>query len=402
MNHDSQNLHHDKRRVLISGSGIAGLTLGILLKESGWDPLVVEKSPSLRIEGYMMDFFGTGWDVAERMGLTDEIRRLPRPIDTLAYVDSTGSPRFPPVPIDRIRQALNGNYAYLRRPDLERILYNRATAAGVPVRFGVQIDSLHEEGAGVGVRFSDGTSDAFALVFGADGVHSRVRELVFGPESQFDRFLGYYVAAFHFPRRDEESGTWVRMYEEPCRICWAYPLGPDEMEAGFAFRHEDAGRIPRDKRLGFVKEMARGMGWIAEDILRIRKPEPVYFDSATQIVMPSWHTDRIALLGDACGCLTLLAGQGSHMAMAGAYVLARELEKADGNHRIAFPAYENFLRPHIVKKQDEAVRTAKAFVPRSRFEMLYRYPLMRIAFSEFFIRRLFAGFGSESILKGYP
>jgi len=401
MHRDSHNAHRDEKKVLISGGGIAGLTLGILLKENGWDPLIVEKSPVLRPEGYMMDFFGTGWDVAERMGLTADIERLPRPIDTLVYVDHRGNPRFPPVPIERVRRALDGKYAYLRRPDLESILFRRAGAAGVPVKFGVEIERIHEGGSEAEVRFSDGTTDGFALLFGADGVHSRVRELAFGEESQFARFLGYYVAAFHFARGAYDTGHSVDMFEEPCRICWAYPVGPDRMEAGYAFCHEDVGHIPREKRLPFVKEQVRGMGWIAEELLRERDDEPLYFDSATQIVMPSWHTDRVALLGDACGCLTLLAGQGSHMAMAGAYVLAHELVRYDGHSRLAFPAYEQFMKPHVTAKQDEAARTAKAFVPRSRFEMLYRYTLLRAAFSELFIRRLFAGFGAKSILAGY-
>ncbi|HTY14930.1 MAG TPA: FAD-dependent monooxygenase [Methanoregulaceae archaeon] len=391
----------DDKDVLISGGGIAGLTLAILLKERGFEPLVIERAPALRTEGYMMDFFGTGWDVAERMGLIDDINKLPRPIDTLAYIDRRGSPRFPPVPIDRIRRALDGKYAYLRRPDLERILFDRATAAEVPVKFGTEIEWIHEGSSDVEVRFSDGTAGEFALLFGADGVHSRVRELAFGKESQFARFLGYYVAAFHFNRGKYDTGRSVNMYEEPCRICWAYPIGQDRMESGYAFCHDDIGHIPREERLRFVKEQIRGMGWIAEELLRERDDDPLYFDSATQIVMPSWHTNRIALLGDACGCLTLLAGQGSHMAMAGAYVLARELEKHRGYHIEALSAYENFLKPHVGKKQDEAARTAKEFVPHSRFEMLYRYPLMRIAFSGFFVRKLFAGFGAKSILAGY-
>jgi 2-polyprenyl-6-methoxyphenol hydroxylase-like FAD-dependent oxidoreductase len=391
----------EKEMVLISGGGIAGLTLAILLKEKGWNPLVIERSPVLRPEGYMMDFYGTGWDVAGRMGLIDEIRNLPHPIETLEYIDSRGTPRFPPVPIDRIRRALDCRYAYVRRPDLERILFNRATAAGVPVKFGTEIDSIHEGGSEVEVRFNDGTTDAFALLFGADGVHSRVRELVFGEESQFDRFLGYYVAAFRFNRGNNDFGRSVKMYEEPCRICWAYPIGPDQMEAGYAFCHVDMGHLPREARLPFVKEQVRGMGWIAEDLLQERDDVPLYFDSAIQIVMPTWHTNRIALLGDACGCLTLLAGQGSHMAMAGAYIIARELERNNGDCRAAFPAYETFMKPHVRRKQDEAARTANAFVPQSKFEMLYRYPLLRIAFSEFFIRRLFAGFGAKSILADY-
>ena len=94
----THHIHQDEKKVLISGGGIAGLTLGILLKENGWDPLIVERSPVLRPEGYMMDFFGTGWDVAERMGLVDDIRKVPHPIDSLEYIDSRGSLRFPPSP----------------------------------------------------------------------------------------------------------------------------------------------------------------------------------------------------------------------------------------------------------------------------------------------------------------
>jgi 2-polyprenyl-6-methoxyphenol hydroxylase-like FAD-dependent oxidoreductase len=387
--------------VLISGGGIAGLTLGILLKEKGWAPRIIEKAPALRTEGYMMDFAGSGWDVAERMGLVDDIMRVSSRIESWSYVGPDGSPRFPPAPLERIRRALDGRYAPIRRPDLERILYDRAVAAGVPVTFGTEIDTVLESDAGVDVRFSDGTAARFGLLFGADGVHSRVRERVFGPESQFSRFLGYYVAAFHLDSTRYAPGQSLKIYEEPCRVLWVYPSEPGMIDAMFSFCHADAGHVPREERPRFVREQCRGMGWIAGQILDDMPEGPIYFDSATQIVMPSWHTGRIALLGDACGCLTLIAGQGSHMAMAGAWVLARELERHDGDPVAAFTAYETFLRPFIERKQDDAVRTADTFVPRSRLQMLYRYPLLRLVFSDLLIKRFFAAFGAKSILAGY-
>ena len=173
------------------------------------------------------------------------------------------------------------------------------------------------------------------------------------------------------------------------------------MDAMFSFCHADAGHVPREERQRFVREQCQGMGWIAGQILDDMPEGPIYFDSATQIVMPLWHTRRIALLGDACGCLTLIAGQGSHMAMAGAYVLARELEKSEGNPITAFVEYEKFLRPFIEKKQRDAVRNADTFVPRSRLQMLYRYPLLRLVFSNLLIKRFFTAFGTKSILTGY-
>ncbi len=402
MNRESDVHGTDDGRVLISGGGIAGLTLGILLKENGWDPVVIERAPAMRTEGYMMDFFGTGWDVAERMGLVDEIREVQYPIDDLEYVDESGSPRFPAVPIERVRRALWGKYAYLRRSDLERILFHRASGAGVPVLFDTTIRSVQETDAGVQVTFSDGTSDTFRLLFGADGVHSRVRELAFGQESQFDRFLGYYIAGFHVPRRGYAIDRALKIYEEPGRVLWCYPLDDRCMDAMYFFRHDDVGRLPHDERLAFVREQYVGAGWIAEEVLReVPSAEPPYFDAMTQIVMPAWHTGRIALLGDACGCLTPLAGQGSHMAMAGAYVIARELRRYSGDHRRAFPAYEQFLKPFITKKQDEARRFAHQFVPSSRLQMTFRYPLLRMTYSDLFIGRLFASFGAKSILSEY-
>ncbi len=390
------------RTVLISGGGIAGLTLGILLKENGWDPIVIERDPAMRTEGYMMDFFGTGWDVAERMGLVRDIREVHYPIDNLEYVDHNGNPHFPAVPIERVRRALDGKYAYLSRSDLERILFDRASAAGVPVRFGITIRSVQETDSGVQVTFSDGMSDTFHLLFGADGVHSRVRALLFGQESQFDRFLGYYVAGFHIPSHGYDIGRSLKIYEEPGRVLWCYPLDERCMDAMYIFRHDDIGRLPHEKRLAFVREQFTGAGWIAERVLQeVPSSELIYFDSMTQIVMSAWHKGRIALLGDACGCLTPLAGQGSHMAMAGAYVISRELERYGGDHRRAFPAYEGFLKPLVAKKQDDARRLARQIVPSSGLQMTTRYLLLRMIYSNLFIGRFLGVFGAKSVLSDY-
>ena len=186
------------RRILISGGGIAGLTLAIELKRRGLEPHVVEREPDLRREGYMMDFFGTGWDVARRMGLLERLRAVRYPIDNLEFVDGSGAP-YVHVPIGRLRRALDDEYVYLRRQDLERILAERARETGVTVRYGTSLAAIEDKGEAVHARFNDGRSEDFALVVGADGVHSRVRELAFGEERRFARFLGLYVAGFHAP-----------------------------------------------------------------------------------------------------------------------------------------------------------------------------------------------------------
>jgi 2-polyprenyl-6-methoxyphenol hydroxylase-like FAD-dependent oxidoreductase len=389
----------DIRKVLICGGGIAGLTLGILLQEKGWNPQIVERDPALRTSGYMMDFFGTGWDVAERMGLLDEIQRVRYPIERIEYVDRDGTPRFPPVPLDRIRRAFGGRYTYIRRPDLARILLDHATSAGIDIRFGATVSAVQQNGSGVQVTLDDGTMEMYSLLFGADGVHSIVRELVFGPESAYRRFLGYYISGFSLENSGYELENSVKIYEEPGYSAWFYPVQERKFEAMYIFRHNDLGHLPHEKRLTLVKEQFKGAGWIAGEVLgKLPPSESIYFDAMTQILMPTWRKGRIVLLGDACGCLSPLAGQGSHMAMAEAFVLAGELERYRSDYKAAFQAYEQFLKPIVAEKQEEARRFAGRFVPSSTTLMIFRYLMLRIAFSPLFIRYFLASFGAKSIL----
>jgi 2-polyprenyl-6-methoxyphenol hydroxylase-like FAD-dependent oxidoreductase len=390
-----------RKKVLISGGGIAGLTLGILLREKGWGAMIVERDPAIRTEGYVIDFFGSGWDVAERMGLARELQQITYPIDSLRYVDANGKP-YLSLPVQRVRDALDGKYTYLRRSDLERILFERANMAGVTIRFGTTITSLEDHGETVMVAFSDGLRESFGLVFGADGAHSRVRELAFGPESQFERFLGYYVAAFHLDHHPYNIGTSLTIYEEPGRSLWTYSLGQGMLSAMFIFKRENLGYVPPQKRLPLLKQAYRGAGWIAENILNdVTAAETVFFDSTTQIVMPSWSTGRVALLGDACACLTLLAGQGSHLAMAEAYVIATELDRYGGDYLAAFIAYQKTLKSATLKKQRAAVRISRFFVPSKRSLTRLRRMVERLFFSDSIIRYGFKFFGVKSVLKGY-
>lgn len=375
--------------------------MGILLHEKGWDPLVIERDPELRTEGYMMDFFGTGWDVAERVGIADALRSIKYPVDRIDYVDADGK-AYASTPIDRVRRALNNNYVYLRRSDLESILFKRASEAGLDIRFGTSIRSLEDNGSFIGVVFEDGGRDSFSLVFGADGVHSRVRDLVFGPEKQFARFLGAYVAAFHTANKHHIEAS-LQMFEEVDRLTGYYPISDKMITAFYLFRSQDLGFIPRDRRLLLLKEKFKGSRWIAEKVLDgMAASTPIFLDSLTQILMPAWRKGRIALLGDASGCLTLAAGQGSHMAMAGAYVIANELENSNGNYDTAFKSYEAFMKPFVTRKQDQAARFARTYIPSQHSRMWLRRIVIRLIFSRLLIGYGLSSFGAQSILKHYP
>jgi 2-polyprenyl-6-methoxyphenol hydroxylase-like FAD-dependent oxidoreductase len=386
----------DRKRILISGGGIAGLTCAIALKRRGFDPLVIEREPGPRREGYMMDFFGTGWDVAERMGLTERLTAIKYPIDALAFVNGGGEP-YVEVPVQRLRDALGGRYIYLRRPDLERVLAERARELGIEIRFGTSLHKIHSLRDYAHAIFDDGHVDDFSLVIGADGLHSCVRDLAFGSARQFTCFLGLYVAAFHLAGGAERLGGMCKVFEETDRSAFFYPLDGERMDATYVFRHVETEVLP-GQSLAFVRSQYRGGGWISDDVLeQYRDEQPLYFDPANIVVMPRWHRGRVALIGDACGCLTLLSGQGSHMAMAGAYVLAEQLVRHD-NHREAFAAYQAAIKPHVDRKQKEAAAFARMFVPGRTSQPWLRRLVLGAMFSKFGLPLAMKWLGTRSVL----
>jgi 2-polyprenyl-6-methoxyphenol hydroxylase-like FAD-dependent oxidoreductase len=388
------------RDILISGGGIAGLTLGILLKEHGWNPLVIERAPAPQTGGYMMDFFGTGWDVAERMGLTDALRAVHYPIDTMRYVDERGVP-YLTVPLDRFRRAMGGRYVYLLRSDLERILLDRAKQVGVDVRFGTSIESLRSAEGRVEVTFENDEQASVALLIGADGVHSRVRELAFGPEAMFARHLGCHVAAFHAPLVAEAERSLV-LYEEVDRVAAFYPLSNERMDTMYLFRDTEEDSTTSGDRLWLLRRRFADAGWIASRVLEdLPDDAPLFFDALIQIQMPRWSSGRVCLVGDACGCLTLAAGQGSHMAMAGAYVLASELSRRPHEPLKAIDAYEAFFKPKVERKQAEARKFAARMVPDARSWNWLRRFAIRAMFSRILLPLTCRGMGSRSVLHSY-
>ena len=333
------------------------------------------------------------------MGLTEALRQIRYPIEWLAFVDRTGTP-YCRAPVDRLRQALDNRYTYLRRPDLERILLAEARRAKDDIRYAASIESPSEDADGVSAVFKGGGREHVAIVIGADGVHSRVRELVFGAEAQFARFLGLYVVAFHMPRSGFPITDTVKIYEEPDRMAMVYPLDRERMDATYILRHREID-IRHTDRLAFLRQQVKGALWIAQDVADAYDGgAAIYFDSATQIDMPQWHRGRAALIGDACGCLTLLAGQGSHMAMAGGYVLAREL-KRQPDHARAFAAYQAVLKPHVDAKRRQSARYARLFVPQPTSWPWLRRLTLRLLFSKALMKYGMRMFGARSVLAGY-
>jgi 2-polyprenyl-6-methoxyphenol hydroxylase-like FAD-dependent oxidoreductase len=379
-------------RILISGGGIAGLTLAYWLQKSDISSVVIEQASAIRRDGYAIDFFGTGYDVAERMSLIDQLRSRQIPFEALVYVNKDGK-TVARLDMRLIRKLTEGKYMGLMHATLEEVLYE-ALEGSVEVRFGHWIERIEQGMDTVEVTFNDGATETFDLLIGADGVHSKTRALVFGPEEQFSRSLGYTIACY--PTSDRYGiGKTFQMYNEPGRMAAAYCTPQtDDLLLFFMYQSPKPEHVPREQRLSHLRKVFANMGWLTEQFLSDVAPEAsIFMDAVIQIQMPTWHQGRVALVGDACDCPTLLSGQGASLAMGGAYLLAKALHNTT-DYQEAFRHYEQQMSAYTLEQQKSGRSFAKSFLPASSLGLFVQQAMMKVLFHEAFggllRRQLFA------------
>jgi 2-polyprenyl-6-methoxyphenol hydroxylase-like FAD-dependent oxidoreductase len=338
---------------------------------------LVERASALRDGGYVIDFWGLGYDIAERMGLLPAINRVGYHVREMRIVGDGGK-RIAGFGTAVLDELTGGRYVTLARSDLSRLLYEKISNSAEIV-FGDEIVALEELPECVKVRLRRGGERRFDLVVGADGLHSAVRRLAFGPQQAFERHLGYGVAAFEtrgYGRRDDDV---YLMYGQPGRMIGRLSLHDDRTLFLFVFAHAlDCGSATPVEQKAKLRDVYRGALWECPGILdELDRTSSLYFDRVSQIRMDAWSRGRIALAGDAAFCVSLVAGQGSALAMISAYVLAGELARADGQYRQAFGAYEALLRTYIGSKQRAAERFARAFAPMTPWGLWFRNQVVR-------------------------
>lgn len=354
--------------ILISGLGIAGPTLAYWLRKRGFQPVLLERAPAPRRGGYVVDFWGVGYDVADRMGLLPALHREKCPLEEVRLVNTDGR-RVARLRAAVFGQATGGRYLSILRSGLARRIWDLVDGS-VETIFGDSATRLEQDADGVLVHFEHAPPRRFGLVIGADGLHSNIRSLAFEPTDRFQHHLGCCTAACtvtDYPRRDE--GLYVS-YAAPGIQAARYTLGDGSSTFFFIFVHPDASDIPHhdvEAQKALVRRAYAGKGWECDAMLAgIGRTEDWYFDAVAQMRLPSWHRGRVALVGDAAYCPSLLSGQGSALAMAGAYLLAWELERARGDHAAAFARYEAAFRPFIASKQRAAEQFTWWMAPRTR------------------------------------
>jgi len=374
--------------VLISGASIAGPALAYWLDLAGCTVTVVEKAQTLRPGGQAVDFKGaTHRTILERMGILEDVRRLQTGGTDVTVVDADGKA------LTVIPGEFTGGDLEIRRGDLARVLYDR-THETCEYVFGDSITSLTETASGVHVTFERGAPRTFDLVVGADGIHSGVRRLAFGPESDFVRFRGHYYALADIGGMPGGA----LMYNEPGRMA---STGGPKAPAFFVFASEqlDYDRYDTGEQKALLHKAYEGGGWrIPELMAKLAQADDVYLDSLSLVKIDRYAKGRIVLLGDAAYGNTL-GGFGTGLAMVGAYVLAGELLAAGGDHRVAFERYEEQLRKYAAGSSKS--NAGPFLAPPSKWRMRLRNLIFKSGFLLGLMLKIADKFATDITLKNY-
>ncbi|MGM9445257.1 FAD-dependent monooxygenase [Streptomyces murinus] len=353
-------------RILVSGASVAGPVLAHWLTRYGFSVTVVERAPApRRTGGHAVDLFRPAMDISEKMGVLPYIEGRATGTRRLT-VHQEGSRRPVRADLSKIFGAASERHVEIMRDELSEIYYD-ATRDDVEYVFGDSITAISSDGE---VRFEHAPPRRFDLVVGADGLHSNVRRLVFGAESGFSAFIGAYLGVLTLPNASDLDGE-LLMHVGVGRTVGMYGaqhLG--EARALFLFRsereldyhHRD---VPRQKDLlrgAFAGMHAEVDRWLDE----LDRTPAFYFDSITQLRMDTWSRGRVTLVGDAGYCPGAAVGGSTSLAVLGAYVLAGELARTDGDHERAFPAYERAMAEQVRGSRAVALSAAKTLIPTSR------------------------------------
>ncbi|MFE5775244.1 FAD-dependent monooxygenase [Brachybacterium sp. NPDC056505] len=357
-------------RVLVVGAGIAGDTVALLLDRQGWDVTVVEIAPDLRSGGQTVDLRAGSREVLARMGLLDAV--LADLVDQrgIAWVDAHGG-ECAAMPVEAFDGRGFVSREEVLRTDLARTLHE-ACSDRIDHRFSETVEAIDERADAVRVRFRSGRVEEFDLVVGADGMHSRVRSLLWGPEERFRRPLGL---AHAWCTIEETVATptldgWFLVHNAPGgRLVEARPGHPGTQEVGFSFR--TTGPLPsrrdRGAQIALLERTFGHVGWRAQELLARAADAPDFaLETIEQIGVPRWHTGRVVLLGDSAWCTSPLSGLGTALALLGAEALANELGDGAVPLATALASFEERMRPRAQAARKLLPGRVASHLPRTR------------------------------------
>lgn len=362
-----------KPLAVIVGAGVAGLAAAWWLDKAGWQCLIIERSASLRDNGYMLGLSGLGYETLERMGLKPTLETHAYDIDENVYKDSRGRELLRLRYRDFIRDL---PFMAVRRDDLVRVLFD-ALPSTASVRFDTTVVGFEALENGVDIALAGGEKIRADLLIGADGFRSATRKQLFGPDDTCLSPLGYCFAVYDVdaPRRFESD---FLSYAEPGHLAEYYVLHDGQLAAMHVWRNDAASLGENEADIDRLETVCRDSHAEVRSILAQARAarRRILVDSLTMVDLPRWSKGRTLLLGDAAHCLTLVSGQGAGMALASAEMLGKALMSALHVEE-ALQQHEATLRPAIVRLQARSRKMAAIFIPQSRFAFNLRNIMMK-------------------------
>lgn len=366
------------RSAIVVGAGIAGLASAVSLARAGWSVTVVERAPRPRGGAFVVGFSGIGFKAATRLGLRDQLRAHASPWRQLQQIDGDG--QVLAQLSESSQKAMSGRRMIsILRGDLESVLYHAARNCA-DLHYGQTMTAVRNTGHGVTIDLQDGTEISADLLVGADGAHSVVRRLAFGPEARwrydFDAEVASYEITDPLPAIREKTTILTTIG----RSAGLYPQSDGGLSAFFTFESrlaDSGGPLTR------LKHAYRDLGWLWPELIdRAEHADSVFFDDITQIRMSTWHHGRIVLVGDAAWAVSLLAGAGSSLAVGGAFSLAEHLHR-ESEIEVGLDRWQRHMRPHVASKQVLGRRSKHLFLPSNQAAVSLRVAGIRIADSLF-------------------
>jgi 2-polyprenyl-6-methoxyphenol hydroxylase-like FAD-dependent oxidoreductase len=366
------------RSAIVIGAGIAGLASAVSLARAGWSVTVVERAPRPRGGAFVVGFSGIGFKAATRLGLRDHLRAHVSPWRLLQQVDGDGQV------LARLSESSQKTISGRRmisilRGDLESVFYHAARNCA-DLHYGQTMTAVRNTGHGVTIDLQDGTEISADLLVGADGAHSAVRRLAFGPEARWRYDFGAEVVSYEITDPQPAIREKTTVLTTIGRSAGLYPQSDGGLSAFFTFESRLA---DSDGPLARLKHAYRDLGWLWPELInRAECDDSVFFDDITQIRMNAWHHGRIVLVGDAAWAVSLLAGAGSSLAVGGALSLAEHLHR-ESKIEVGLNRWQRHMRPHVATKQALGRRAKQLFLPSNQAAVSLRVAGIRIADSLF-------------------
>ncbi|PSL29126.1 FAD-dependent monooxygenase [Chitinophaga ginsengisoli] len=354
-----------KKRIIISGGGIAGLTAAKLLHNMGHEIIVIDKSKQFNKSGFLVSLKSFGVEIMDEIGLKHHLIAESTPSEFMHWLDANGG-MIRNISYKEVNKNTSQSIL-ITRGGLHNVLYEDIRDK-VEILFKTTIDHLEQDGGKVHVKLSNGITAVADMVIVSEGLRSLTRSKYF-PESQLEDFNLLYMGGRLMGKHSDNIGT-VSIYLDVNKMLSIYPISSNEVAVQcyiyttdeLAKVHSNIKEILKDNFKSYNAEVRQLIDGITES------GQP-FVDKMGMVHAPDLFNGNVVLLGDAGYCPTALSGMGASLSIYGAKALAHFLSQSSNDISTSLVNYDKLMKPIIKKFQENARNNARSFIPKSEADL---------------------------------